>query len=564
MKELDTLQSVSPGRPRGRLSSDRVYYVLLLCIIAAATFLRLQQLGADEVWIDEAFTGFIALTRDWLSYLRIDNTPPLYYLLQRGWCGIVTCNESGLRLLSATAGILFIPIIATFCRRLYGRRIALAVAVAAAVSGIHVYYSQEARVYALLLTVLLLFLYLQWRMLQEGGPGRGLPLFVTTLCALFLHYFAAIVIGTCLCVYAMEAACGVRRVPAAYFIATGGAVLLFLPWLAASIFSSHATSSELQWIAGYFADKPVWQLPVRSIITFIAGPQLHLNEANLFLKRYQGVHLPGALHLFNLFAAFLFLVVYVLLLPRVGHLPAERRRQLLEFSGFVILPLLALLAVSLLIRPVYVVGRYDLISYPAFLLLAGCMGRILLQRGRSRPVTAALAVLFLAWAGVQTYRLTLYREVPPYRGLKTAVGGTTANLRDGDGLLVATPRAILVWYYLELAGFDRHGTHCAGNGKSFTCRLFPRDLEQAPDSQQRYLSLYRTNRPSFDIGYFLDALRPGARVLLFLNHVTRRGKQIELDPVGLKLVERLRAAGYTSYSAIPPDNLLIFSRKPSP
>lgn len=560
MKELDTTQSESPGGPRGRLSSDGVYYVLLFCIIAAATFLRLQQLGTDEVWIDEAFTGFIALTRDWLSYLRIDNTPPLYYLLQRGWCGIVTCNEFGLRLSSALAGILFIPLIATFCRRLYGRQIALAIALAAAVSAIHVYYSQEARVYILLLTVLLLFLYLQWRLLQEGGgAGRGLLLFGTTLCALFLHYFAVLVIGTCLFVYTVEAACRLRRVPVAYFIAVGGALLLFLPWLAFSVFSSHSTSSELQWIAGYFSDKSTWQLPVRSITTFLAGPQFHYHETNLFLKRYINARPPEALHLFNLFLAFLFLVVYVLLLPRVKRAPAALRRQFTEFSLFVILPLLALLGISLLITPVYVVGRYDLIAFPAFLLLAGGMGQILLQRG-SRAATAVLAVLFLAWIGMQAYRIALYREAPPYRELKAAVGATATRIHDGDGLLVATPRAILVWYYLELAGYDRHGDHCRGKDKAFTCRLFPRDLEQAPASQQRYLALYHTNRPSFDIGYFLHALKPGARVLLFLNHVARRGGKIELDPVGLKLVNRLQRAGYSSGNAYPADNLLVFSR----
>jgi len=564
MKELDTTHSVSPGGPRGRLSSDGVYYVLLLCIIAAATFLRLQQLGTDEVWIDEAFTGFIALTRDWLSYLRIDNTPPLYYLLQRGWCGIVTCNEFGLRLSSALAGILFIPLIAAFCRRLYGRKIALAITLAAAVSTIHVYYSQEAGVYVLLLTVLLLFLYLQWRLLQEGGGGRGLLLFITTLCALFLHYFAVLVIGTCLFVYTVEAACRIRRVPAVYFIAVAGALLLFLPWLAVSIFSRHAISSDLQWLAGYFAGKPVWQLPVRSITTFIAGPQFHLNETKLFLKRYDAASLPEGLHLFNLFLVFLFMAVYLVLLPRLKLLSADLRRQFLELSCIAILPLLALAGISGLIRPVYVVGRDDLIAFPAFLLLAGCIGRILLQRCRSRPVMAVLAVLFLAWVGVQAYRIALYREVPPYRGLKTAVSTTAARIRNGDGLLVATPRAILVWYYLELAGYDRHGDHCRGRDKAFTCRLFPRKLEQAPASQQRYLALYHTNRPSFDIGYFLGALHPGARVLLFLNHVARLGGKIELDPVGLKLVNRLQRAGYTSDSAYPADNLLIFKRRSSP
>jgi uncharacterized membrane protein len=558
----------SAGHSRRRLSSDGIFYLVLTGIITAGFLIRINQLGRDDLWLDEAFTGFIALTREWIAYLRVDNTPPLYYLIQRGWCDLVFCSEFGLRLTSALAGTAFIALAGVFCRQLCGRKAALLIALVAALSPIHVYYSQEARVYSILLTVLLLFLYLQWRVIAgRAAMGGTVLLFITSAAALYLHYFSLVVVGTCLCVYAVEAASGARRVPPRYFLAVGASLAVFIPWLFFSIFSQQATSSELHWIADYFAGKSVWQLPVRSIVTFLAGPQFHYHEANLFMKRYAYADIPTAIKLFNAFLSFLFLTLYVLALARVKRLPAGLKTNFLEFSAFTFLPLFALIAASLLITPVYVVGRYDLIAYPAFLVLAACLARILLSGKPSVPgrlLRGGMALLFLLFIGAQAYKIAAYREAPPYRSMKGDVTALTEEIRDGDGLLVATPRAILVWYYLEEAGYNRRGDRCFGHGISFTCRLFPRRFERAPASQQRYFDLYRTEHPSFDLGYFLNDLPAGARVLLLLNHVDRWGNKIQLDPVGLQLVSKLREAGYYRKELYPGINLLVFDRETAP
>lgn len=553
---------------RRRFSSDGIFYLVLAGITAVGFFIRINQLGRDDLWIDEAFTGFTALTREWIHYLRVDNNSPLYYFIQRGWCDLVFCNEYGLRLTSALAGTAFIALIGGFCRQLCGRKVALLIALVAAVSPILVYYSQEAGIYSILLTVLLLFLYLQWRVITgRAARGGALLLFISGAAALYLHYFSVVVIGTCLLVYVIEAASGARRVPRAYFLAVGAALAVFIPWLFFSVFGPHATSSGLRWSADYFAHKTVWRLPLESIATFLSGPHFHYHETAVFMKRYPHVDIPAALKLFNAFLSFLFLTVYVLALARAKRLPVGLRMDFLEFSAFTFLPLLILIAASLLITPVYVVGKYDLVAYPAFLVLAACLARVLLAGTPppgGRPLRAAMAVLFLLFTGAQVYKITAYREAPPYRSMKDDVSALTEEIRDGDGLLVATPRAILVWYYLQEEGYDRRGDRCFGHGLSFTCRLFPRRFERAPASQERYLDLYHTSHPSFDIGYFLNDLPAGARVLLLLNHVERWGNKIELDPVGLQLVTRLRDAGYHRKDLYPGINLLVFGRATAP
>ena len=86
---------------------------------------------------------------------------------------------------------------------------------------------------------------------------------------------------------------------------------------------------------------------------------------------------------------------------------------LLEVSGFVILPLIVLVAISLIYEPAYVVGRYDLIAYPAFLLLTAGMFHILAGK-QAMPfnwTNAAVITLFVLLIGVAATRDIEY--LPP-------------------------------------------------------------------------------------------------------------------------------------------------------
>lgn len=114
------MRSRPPAAFYRNLSNDWIYYSALVCIVVLGLFVRIHQIGADDLWIDEAFTGLLALTPEWISYLRTDNTPPLYYLVMKLWCSAVTCGEVGLRLPSALAGTLFIALVGWFFRHAFG------------------------------------------------------------------------------------------------------------------------------------------------------------------------------------------------------------------------------------------------------------------------------------------------------------------------------------------------------------------------------------------------------------------------------------------------------------
>lgn len=536
----------------------------LVVIVLLAAVVRLHQLGADDLWTDETFSGFLALTPEWVSYLRIDNTPPLYYLVLRLWCGVASCGELGLRLPSAVAGIAFVALIGVFFKQAFGRGPALIVALVAALSPVHVYYSQEARVYSILLATLLLFLFLQWRIVHgRATTSHYVLLFLAGVCALYLHYLSAIAIGAYALVCLVEKTSGYRDIPGRYFVAVAAAFACFLPWALAGLLGSGSSSSELAWIAEYFEDKPLWQLPVRTFTTFLTGPELYYNEVNLFLKRHADMDPSAAAPAAHALLTFLVLALFLAVFAGFRGLTGDQRRALLESSAFMILPLLGLAVASLVVAPVYVAGRYDLIAFPGFLMLGGAVAGMAFERAGmlARPgAGAALGVLLVALVAAQVYQLARHRLTPPHSETVAAETAAAAGqLEHGDGLLVARHQAAQVWYYLQRLGYARVGGECIGPGKRFTCRLFPRDMERAPASQERFTRIYDGPTPSFDIEYFVDDLADGATVILLLHSVEYADRNLTIDRIAGGLVNGLLDAGWSLQGVASDYNFLVFS-----
>jgi mannosyltransferase len=125
---------------------------LLLAIILLGYGLRLVAIGQKSLWLDEAFSVWLAwrrLPEMWGWIARIDQHPPLYYTLLHLWMRLGDSAEA-VRLLSVLLSTLNIPVIFLLGRRLAGARVGLLVALVLAMSPFHVRFAQEARMYALL------------------------------------------------------------------------------------------------------------------------------------------------------------------------------------------------------------------------------------------------------------------------------------------------------------------------------------------------------------------------------------------------------------------------------
>jgi 4-amino-4-deoxy-L-arabinose transferase-like glycosyltransferase len=134
-------------------STTRIATRLALpAILAVGALLRLATLGSQSLWLDEATTHQI-VDHPLRAVLRLvpadESTPALYYVAAWAWTRVAGVGDVGLRSLSAACGIAFVLVAYVFGRRLAGRACGLALAAITAVHPLLIWYSQEARSYAL-------------------------------------------------------------------------------------------------------------------------------------------------------------------------------------------------------------------------------------------------------------------------------------------------------------------------------------------------------------------------------------------------------------------------------
>jgi mannosyltransferase len=153
--------SIGRGRPASAARSleeavrsrSRAFWLVAGLTLLGAV-LRFATLGAQAYHHDEIVTASRVLrvgfghAMDAVGFS--ESAPPLYYALAWLWTQLTGNGEWGLRFLSALAGVATIPVAYLVARELRGARAGLIAAALVATNPMLVWYSQEARAYALL------------------------------------------------------------------------------------------------------------------------------------------------------------------------------------------------------------------------------------------------------------------------------------------------------------------------------------------------------------------------------------------------------------------------------
>ena len=169
-----------------------------MLVTLAGTLLRLFHLGSKSLWMDEAAS--IALARmPWHQFAwvwwREEGNMTAYYLLLRPWLHIGQ-TEAWVRLLSVLFGVAAIPAIFFLARRLMGTKVAIIAGVFLAVNPAHVYYSQEARSYSMLVFLAILSCLYFVRAMETRRSVDWMLWALFSIVAVYTHYFAALVLVT--------------------------------------------------------------------------------------------------------------------------------------------------------------------------------------------------------------------------------------------------------------------------------------------------------------------------------------------------------------------------------
>lgn len=211
--------------------------IAVACLVAG--ILRFGDLGRLPLWSDEAFV-VMARDKPWSELLTVpfDVHPPLFLAMQK-LLAFLGDGDAATRLPAALCGVLTIPVVAALGHALGGRPAAVVAAFAIALSTAHLYFSQEARSYSLLVFLLALAALGAVRFLRTGRDDRRIPLLFAASAILALHthlvaafYVAGLSAGV---LVASLSEPGRTRRSVAIWIAANVAVgLAWLPWLAVS------------------------------------------------------------------------------------------------------------------------------------------------------------------------------------------------------------------------------------------------------------------------------------------------------------------------------------------
>ena len=168
-------------------------YALLLIAFA----LRIQSLVFQSLWRDEvdAIRFALAPLPDVIkTFSQPGFNGPFYFLMLRGWIGVAGQSEFSIRFLSLVFGVIGIALIYAVGTRLFSRPIGWVAALLLTVSGYHVWYSQEAKMYTLITALALAAIYCLRLGLEDGRTRFWIGLVVCTSLAVYAHILAALII----------------------------------------------------------------------------------------------------------------------------------------------------------------------------------------------------------------------------------------------------------------------------------------------------------------------------------------------------------------------------------
>ncbi len=125
---------------------------MIFLILVLGFILRIVNLN-QSLWLDEAIGALAIKNYSFLGifdFVKGDNHPPLYYLLLKGWGRVFGYSEVSLRFPSIIFGIGTIFLVYLIVKKLFNNKsLALITSLLLATSQLHIYYSQEARMYSM-------------------------------------------------------------------------------------------------------------------------------------------------------------------------------------------------------------------------------------------------------------------------------------------------------------------------------------------------------------------------------------------------------------------------------
>jgi len=450
-------------------------------VILLSTALRLFRLGKQSLWLDEALSLLFASLpfKTSIGAILLDGVhPPLYYLLLRFFL-YMGQSEEVLRLPSAMFGVLSVPLVYKIGRLCFGQKVGLVSTFFLSLSPFHIWFSQDARMYAMVMFFALGSMYFFLRATRENTWRFWAGLVIFSTLAYGTHYFALQIalmqFAFILCRFQI-----LHRVLRKWAICQCLAFLPLIPWLIA-YFSQHVVALGIGWIT-----RPTLLAPFQTLWDFSSN--------------YRGPLTPIGLLLLGL----------VLLQGFLSRQPAHRDHKLL-LALWLGLPIVVTWLISQR-RPIYH-SRYLIVALPAYLVLLA-YGVVSVPNRISKWALTITLVAIMASSSIRLYFDPIFLK-QDWRGATNYIR-SSAQANDVIGVERFEDIPALKYYYkddLELVTVD--GGQSLGEfeksieGYERLWLIYYRAASDQPDSNtKRWLNIHQK-------GVLEEKDLPGLHIILY-------------------------------------------------
>jgi mannosyltransferase len=419
-------------RPSAAARKDTALRLTLamLGIVVVASVLRLHGLDRTSIWNDEAASWNMARHPFWtmISEQSGDYNTPLFDIILYAMIHLFGDSETILRLPSAILGIANVYLLYRLGTVLWDRLTGVFAAALLTVSGFHLWYSQEARMYALFSATATAFALAS--VLFVTAPSRTRAVFcgIAGVALLYSHTYGPLVW------IAIDGVIAMALLTRAGWIAVDGRTWLmiqaivglsFLPWVAVLVGQLHHV------LQGFWIPFPTPGFLYWTFNSIAGGTAMLGCLALLILLSFMPVAEDGQSPS-ERYIQFAFW-------PRLRIVLGWRNILLLSWA---LVPFLIEYVVSVVGRPV-MVSNYLISSLPPILLLAA---RGLTVLRFNRLVLTGAVVILLACALPGAYASLVVNQREDFRA---AVATFSSRFQASDQILFASPgaRNAFAYYY---------------------------------------------------------------------------------------------------------------------